>query len=238
MTIEASHGLTSEEVLRAWELGARLHPVDRALLLCAFAAPELARTALASLPVGHRDALLLSLRSRTFGDKLDAVLDCPHCEQGLELSIAVTSLRVEDPDIEARCIVGDREIALRKLDSRDLAAIASAGDAAAARKLLVERAIVGAVPELTEDERTAIATRLGELDPQADLVFDLTCTECRATFRTTFDIASFLWNEVSVEARRLIQDVATLARAFKWSEADILGMSAVRRQRYLELAEA
>jgi hypothetical protein len=237
--IDAAGGLTAHDVLRTWEIGARLHPIDRALLLCGFAAPELDSAALARLPIGERDALLLSLRASTFGDRIHAVVECASCRAGLEISITVGALRVSPgADATTQHRIGDRELELRKLDSRDLAAIAAVADAGIARKLLVARAVVGELADLTEADEAAIATRLGELDPQADLVFDLACSECAASFRAPFDIASFLWREISLEARRLIQDVALLARAFKWSEADILAMSHQRRQRYLELAEA
>jgi len=235
----AGRALTSHDMLRTWEVGTDLHPIDRALLLCAFAAPGLDSGELARLSIGERDALLLQLRASTFGDRLHAVIECAQCRTGLEISITVGSLRVATSyDVATRHRVGDRELELRKLDSRDLAAIAATSDPAAARKLLVMRAIVGELAEVTEADEAAIAARLAELDPQADLVFDLACSECSTSFRAPFDIASFLWSEISTAARRLIEDVASLARAFKWSESDILAMSPQRRQRYLEIAEA
>jgi len=235
----AGRALTSHDMLRTWEVGTGLHPIDRALLFCAFATPKANSTKLARLSIGEQDALLLQLRQSTFGDRLQAVVECEQCRAGLEIAITVGSLRV--PAVAAktgRHRIGDREVELRKLDSCDLAAIATTADPAAARKLLVSRAIVGEAADVSEADEAAIAARLAELDPQADLVFDLACAECGATFRAPFDIASFLWSEVSTQARRLIEDVAALARAFKWSESDILAMSPQRRQRYLELAEA
>lgn len=230
--------LTAAEVLRVWEHGAALHAIDRALLLCAFAAPTLDRSSLAALSLGERDALLLTLREGTFGARIEAVVACGNCLAPLELSITVDALRVEVPAGETRLSFGDREVTLRKLDSRDLAAIARMSDGRRARQTLVERGVVGVHHPLSEDEQASVAQRLGEIDPQADLVFDLTCAECQHRFLAPFDVAEFVWSEVSVEARRLLQEVATLARAFTWSEADILSMSRKRRQHYLELASA
>jgi hypothetical protein len=50
-----------------------------------------------------------------------------------------------------------------------------------------------------------------------------------------FDIISFFWTELDSLARRLLQDVHVLAKAYSWREADILSMSATRRQFYLEM---
>jgi hypothetical protein len=50
-----------------------------------------------------------------------------------------------------------------------------------------------------------------------------------------FDIVSFFWTELSAQAKRLLREVHTLARGYGWREADILAMSARRRQLYLDL---
>lgn len=231
-------GLTAVDVLQVWELGGALHPIDRALLLCAFAAPGVEHAQLAALSLGERDALLLRLRGRTFGERIDAVTECEQCKAGLELSITVEALRIEAPETDARVVFEDRALALRRLDSRDLAAVARIADAAEARRMLVARSVVGDRGPLSELEQATVADKLGEIDPQADLVFDLTCSACQHGFRVPFDVAGFLWSEVSIEARRLMQEVVALAHAFQWSERDILAMSRKRRQRYLELAEA
>ncbi len=50
-----------------------------------------------------------------------------------------------------------------------------------------------------------------------------------------FDVVSFFWSEICVQAKRLLREVHTLARAYGWREADILNMSTARRQFYLEM---
>ena len=52
------------------------------------------------------------------------------------------------------------------------------------------------------------------------------------------DVASFVWEELDGWARRLLQDVAVLARAFGWTEEDGVALSPTRREAYLELAGA
>ena len=77
---------------------------------------------------------------------------------------------------------------------------------------------------------------MAEADPQADVQLALVCPACGHTWQATFEIVSFLWAELSAWAERTLADVHALASTYGWREADILAMSARRRQRYLELA--
>lgn len=74
-----------------------------------------------------------------------------------------------------------------------------------------------------------------ECDPQAEVLLQLTCPSCQREWMITFDIVSFLWIEIHAHAKRLLQEVHTVARAYGWHEADILALSPVRRQFYLEM---
>ncbi len=59
--------------------------------------------------------------------------------------------------------------------------------------------------------------------------------QCPHRWPVTLDIASFFWNEIAVQAKRLCHEVHVLARAYAWREADILAMSERRRQYYLNM---
>ena len=54
----------------------------------------------------------------------------------------------------------------------------------------------------------------------------------------SLDIGSFVWHELTAWAQRAMDDVHVLARAYGWSESEVLALSAWRRQRYVELAGA
>jgi hypothetical protein len=73
------------------------------------------------------------------------------------------------------------------------------------------------------------------LDIQADSRIEIHCPACGAQSSAEFDIAAFFWQEITAQARRLLREVHALARAYGWREADILAMSARRRQAYLSL---
>jgi len=230
------------ELIGAWERGAAQHPVDRALTLLAASHPELTFDELVALSIGQRDAALLALREALFGPRLDCFALCPHCDARLEFKLDARELAVrfsaENAAVEFH-LKNSRVI--RTPNSLDLAAAAIAGDVPAARRLLLQRCILptqdGAPSvddEWSESTLEAVAERFARTETQADITLDVTCEACAYHWQLAFDIASFLWSEVSALVRRYLRDVHTLAWAYGWSEADILAMSPVRRQFYIE----
>ena len=79
---------------------------------------------------------------------------------------------------------------------------------------------------------------LSAADPLADVQLAVTCGECGRHWDTTFDIASFLWTEICAAVERLLGDVHVLARAYGWSEAEVLAVGPRRRQYYLQAVGA
>jgi len=233
-------------VVQVWERGQRLHPVDRALALLAAADPATSWEELAHLPVGRRDELLLSLREASFGPHFASFTECPFCGERLEFELATNQLRIPRPKgLETGDTgvldAGGFKIRFRLPDSFDLAAIANDPDVPTARQNLLQRCVVsiereGAlVNQLPAQVQSQLAERIALSNPQADIQLELSCPVCRQNWRLSFDIGAFLWAEISSLAKRLLREVHTLARAYGWREADILSMSATRRQAYIEL---
>jgi len=73
-----------------------------------------------------------------------------------------------------------------------------------------------------------------ESDPQSHIELALTCPACEQDWQVVFDIASYLWSEIQTWALRILHEVHILASAYGWREADILALSPLRRQLYLE----
>ena len=92
-----------------------------------------------------------------------------------------------------------------------------------------------AVESLPENAIAALATSILERDPLSEVQIDLHCSECGQGWPMILDIVSLFWSEISAHAPRLVQEVHLLARAYGWREADILALSARRRQLYLEM---
>ena len=90
---------------------------------------------------------------------------------------------------------------------------------------------IALLPELLEP----IDRELRRLDPGACTDLDLTCPACQHTWIEPFDIGAYFWTELSAYAERLLHEIHVLARAYGWTEGDVLGLSRGRRRRYLEL---
>jgi hypothetical protein len=241
--------LTAQDILAVWEAGQDQHPVDRALTVLEHGFPDLTRKRSARLPLGQRDRLLLALRAQLFGDVMTASACCPKCGEQVELPIAVSEVSGEESAVSRRQAAfslrsGKYAIRFRLPDSRDQAAAAASPNPEAARRALLERCVVSVrhgkrkVPpsQLPDATASQLAGRMEQLDPLAELTFDLICPRCGNQWEQTLDPAVFFWTELAAEAQRLLSEVHTLARAYGWREQDVLALSARRRQHYLELA--
>jgi hypothetical protein len=240
------NALSAADLLAAWERGLNQRPIERALTLLAAFSADATPDDIAKLSIGRRDDSLLSLRERIFGDELTGLVKCPSCGEELEFMFSAADLRFGKTGSLVQPISLDVDrwhIELRLPNSDDLMRIEQMEDATAARRLLLESCILSArdqtgqvtAAELPQAALTAIVTRMGACDPMGDVQLSLACPACKRQWETAFDIASFLWGEIHAWAQRVLREVATLARVYGWREADILSMSAGRRQAYLEL---
>lgn len=235
-------------MVRVWEAGVGQHPVDRALTILAAARPEASREELTAHSVGQRDAQLLSVRQRTFGSRMVGVALCPDCGESLEFALEAENIRVSQDEVSTdgtyAIATEDYELRFRLPNSLDLAAVARSETLGEGRALLVERCVLECrrngvdveVAALPETVVSALSKAFDERDPQADVQLDLACPACGRSWQMPFDILAYLWAEICAQAQRLLHEVHTLARTYGWREADILSMSAIRRQFYLDAA--
>jgi hypothetical protein len=246
--------LPATELLSAWERGQGQPSFQRALILLALACPESTADALAQLSLGERDGRLLELRQLTFGSQLVSLANCPACGEPLEFSCSAEEIRAAGESEKANQAEGsepqeDRqtlsicsegyEVLFRLPNSLDLAALADSQTAS--QQLLLQRCVLSArqlddevsCSQLPAEVLGAIAARMEEADPQANVQMNLSCVTCGHQWQTLFDIEAFFWAELQVWAERLLQEVHVLARAYGWREADILAMTAYRRHFYL-----
>ena len=237
--------LLAPDIVRMWEVGRDQQPIDRAISLLSIACAESSRQELAALSISRRDSQLLELRKQTFGATLSAFSECPQCGGHLEIRFATTAIRSSDghsPDILEMKSHGTT-VRFRLPTSIDLAEAISVGNIDQASEALFSRCVVearkdGAIVasnELPPEVREEINRRMAASDPAAEVLLNLQCPFCTHSWQALFDIASFFWIEISAHARRLLREVDALARTYGWGEAEILGLSATRRQAYLEL---
>ena len=227
-----TQGLTAADILSAWELGQGRRPLDRAIaLLWAAGVPG----DVADLPLEERDRLLLTLRQDTFGDRLTAVTSCPDCgtelEVVLEAHALATALTAPAPEPLGQ---GAAALAVRALTSRDLAAAAAVDETE--RPALLRQRLTGRNRDLPKRLRARADAVIEARAEASELSLALACAECGTDWREPLDVAGHVWAEIAAAARRIMTEVADIAAAFSWSEADILAMSETRRRGYLTLA--
>jgi hypothetical protein len=244
------HVLSGQEMVHIWEVGLNQHPLDRAITILALAFPDVPQKRLVTLSIGQRDECLFTVRAKTFGSRFASIITCPACQEQLEVALDVADL-VAAPNIAPighiqavqQITIAGYELHFRLPDSLDLAAISGYHDTLAARNLLIRRCVSQAyrdglavvIEDVPATVIEAVTEQMDKLDPLAVLDIDLDCSLCKQQIHILFDIVSFFWKEIATQAKRLLCEVHLLARAYGWREADILSMSAARRQFYLKM---
>lgn len=244
--------LSPETLLAVWERCYQAHPLERALALLDAAWPEVGIGNWAGAPVGQRDCGLLGLHESMFGAELATTTRCPCCTERLESTFTTGDVRVRAPAVPVARPPGrlreqEYEIDYRLPTSADLLEIAASGlDTEAASRELMRRCVLAvrqadrSVDPITLP--TPVLARLGEQmtgeDPEAEIYLRLTCPSCGHAWRASFDIVSYLWSELEEWARQVLADIHTLAGAYGWSERQILTLSPVRRQLYVDMVRA
>jgi hypothetical protein len=211
---------------------------------------EVGADALRTLTVGDREALALAVRRMTFGERLDCALTCTACEEPIDVPATVADFLYAPYAMsadwhEVRLLDGSDEVEVRfRLPTgADLDAAASADDPEAGAALLLSRCVASAhrtrtgaaVEPLPAAAADALAQRMAELDPQADIVLTFACPHCEQPLEAPFDATRFLLEEFAGASTDLLGEVHALASHYHWSEREILELPVPRRRLYLEL---
>ena len=239
--------LAENDLMAVWEQAWSGSPTQQAIALLQMTTPSTPVDDLLRLPIGTRDAVLLDLREALFGQKLSMLVDCPSCQEHVELELSIPQLRME---AALSAVDGlfpfqsdDLQIRFRVPDSRDLLFIGRLNDPDERRAELLNRCIVSAVSNATtisvcdvsEKNINGLLQAMDAADPQANVEVPVTCPSCRHQWNALFDIVSFLWSELDTWAQRTLNEIHLLASAYGWSEEQILKLSPVRRQLYVSM---
>lgn len=242
------HAISAEELLRIWELGQFRPLPHRALLLLAGGWPSTSREELEQMSIGERDAHLLELRENLFGPQYAGLAECPSCQSNIEIdfdSAAIKSFGSKQYGPFSFAL-GDFEFVYRVPNSTDLLPLNNSSDLEELKmsilgKCLLERRYKGAevlLSDLPSEAIDACNAELAKRDPQADVSLSLVCPDCNHRWEVIFDIVTFVWQEISVWAGRLLRQIHTIASGYGWTEPEILALSPLRRQAYLEMLRA
>jgi hypothetical protein len=240
--------LDASELLQVWERGAGSAPALAILPLLLAACPEIPPERLPQLTVGERDALLLTQREWMFGSQIEATATCIQCGERLEFSLTIDDIRAM-PALTDASDLGQTAPLSAKMEEYQvefrLPTIADTQNIINLEQILERCLIVAskanehqAASELPSTVIEAISHQMAAADPQADVQLALNCPTCQHEWLATFDIATFLWEEIHTWAQRTLLEIHQLARAYGWSEAEILALSPARRQIYLSMIGA
>lgn len=220
--------MDAARLLDAWEAGWACGPLGRGLAMLA-ADPSVDAASVARLTVGERDRALFALRAALFGTAVEAVSACPRCGTDVEVAFdhhdLLGTVDVAPPGVDVR---GTR---YRLPTSADLAAVLDGVPPSDVSAELVRRCALG--PSGTDPD--VVVAAWAAADPVLDVALQLACPDCGHEWSEPFDIVSHLWSELDAWCRRTVLEVHDLARAYGWSEAEVLALSAWRRQCYLGL---
>jgi len=240
-------------LLDAWDYAAQVPSPARGAVLVYLAGLTGTLDEALDLDVGRCAALALQAHREAFGLGAPVVVGCPTCGDLLEgqwpaLDRIVVNAGADDRDARER-VVG--QWVVRAPTTRDLLVAARQPDSV--REVLLDRC-VRACPAAVADgapgtpagaavPATPSSYDLAGLDAAAEdlagvgaLVSVASCPGCGETVEAAFDVGAVLWEAVSAAATALLSDVAILARAFGWDEADVVALPDARRHAYLELA--
>lgn len=228
--------LSGAHILKAWEIGAERGPIDRSLSLL-WAGGYSSDGDLADLPIGLRDQYLFDMRAKIFGDNLQCGTSCPNCGEFLELELSNHKLMATlSPPQPENITVRDQEFQLRPLNSRDLVDASNCETIEDATTLLRHRICGRKVDDLPADIISELEFKIEKRETSSEVSLSLSCVKCQHDWSEVFDIGSFFWTELEARARQLLIEISELARAFSWSETEILNLSPRRRKSYLTIA--
>lgn len=187
---------------------------------------------LATDTLGRRNQRLIALHADLVGGPIAARAACVHCHTDNEFEVpadAIAAAPAPTSDARATLDWDGARIVARLPTMADLDAVAGLAPSDARGTLLAMCANA-----LVEDEvSSALAEAFEALDPAAVVRLSISCAGCDAPLSVDVDLAAFV--EASIEARVEVHlsEIDIVARAYGWSEAEILALSPARRARYV-----
>ena len=237
--------LPAHRMLDVWEQAHSSNAAARTRWLLSLSEPQLSDDELDNLTLGESNSRLVNLRRSLFGAVLQAYVECPHCGEALDLEFPIEQLGFDAvPEQPAELFIRNETLSAsaRLPNGHDLAALSLVNSVDEGRALLFSRCLwdlrrngkAVELGDLNESELTALENLVAELDPRTELLFDLSCPACANQWQSSLDAGAFLWREFDTHIRELLENIHLLARAYGWSEADILAMSDARRAYYVQ----
>jgi hypothetical protein len=200
--------------------------------------------------LGERNVRLIELHAWLFGPTMDLLSHCPSCRTVAQFTsdceALAAQMRVVD-ETSSHCLeVQGHVIEFRLPDAADVAAASREEALEGFAQNLLDRCVLACahdgasvpVRALPAPVLDALSQRMETLDPGANVSFALECPQCATRWDAPLDVGQMVWQKVQAAAERLLLDVDALARAYGWTEREVLRLSPLRRAAYLQLVAA
>lgn len=216
------------------------------------------------LLVVDRQFLLLKLRQLTFGDYMQATVQCPWetCRQKIDIDFSLDDIPVRESEEKGPLYARElspqagfsddhgalhREVVFRLPNGEDQEAISQIvdGEEAEAFALLLARCLhrlggrSAPGPELIQRlsplALSEIERHMEMAAPQVDSILSAHCPECDRDFTVPLDLLGGFIAECQAGRSLLDREVHLLAYHYHWSERDILALSRGKRRRYVAI---
>ena len=200
--------------------------------------------------LGARTRALVSLHSTLFGPRVELLSHCPSCDSSVQFNVdcdaLLDGLPVPNGDAVHRLELPDCAIDFRLPTSADVAAASNQPTDDAFARRLIDRCVLGCTRDgdpvplhaLPDEILDAVSRQMEALDPGATVSFAVDCPDCATRWTAPLDVGRLVWQGVRTAAERLFLDVDALARAYGWTEQEILSLPPARRAAYLQIVTA
>ena len=216
------------------------------------------------LLIADRHYLFLKLREATFGEQVQATVQCPWeaCRKKVDIDFSLHDIPVREsaekgplytrelsPEAACSNAPGEqyREVVFRLPNGEDQEALAPMVEEneAGAVDLLLARCMRRLGPlhdpgpevihRLSPLARAEIEHHIEAAAPHVDLTLAAYCPECDREFTVPFDLPGFFLAECQTSRDLLYREVHYLAYHYHWSEQEILALSREKRRTYIAI---
>jgi hypothetical protein len=220
-----------------------------ARMLVAVPGAALAPAGVPDATVADRDRLVAGLYAHAFGDQIESRVDCAACAQQFEFGFSLSQL-LQNLDERARAgaerflpagagaegfyeLGGGIRFRLPTVaDERALAEQRRDGPPGAA---LLERCVRMDAGPASAIPIEAVETAMEALAPLLSLDLPVRCALCNEAQAIEFDLLAFLRAAFRRERPLLMREIHTLASAYRWSFAEIVGLPREQRRAQVEI---